>query len=193
MSAYQSSLASRNTLNLNIWGGPGTGKSIITSELYAQLKKSGVSCEMAREYAKELTWAGQIHLHEQLWISAEQHRRQAILQGRADVVITDAPVPQGVLFAPLSYRESLLESLVALTKGWNSLNILVNRTEDVPYEQAGRNESPEHAGMRHAEVAKLARSLCGESLIETTVPDALAHILPHVQAWHRTLDILPTS
>lgn len=141
---------------------------------------------MAREYAKELTWAGQIHAHEQLWISAEQHRRQASLQGRAAVVITDAPVPQGVLFAPLAYREPLLESLLALTRPWNCLNVLVNRTADVPYEQDGRSESPERAGMHHAEVTKLARSLCGGSLIETTVPEALAHIMPHIQEWYRT-------
>lgn len=174
------------TLNINIWGGPGTGKSIVTAQLYAELKLSGISCEMAREYAKELTWAGQIDQYSQLAISAEQHRRQEALQGRADIVVTDAPVPQGSLFAPLSYRKALLDSLVVLTQNWDSLNILIHPNKDVPYEQAGRAESPEMAGMRHTAVTALARSVCSFNLIEVRMPEAVATILPLVAAWRQT-------
>lgn len=172
------------TLNINFWGGPGTGKSIVAAQLFAQLKLSRISCEMVREYAKELTWAGQINQHEQLEISAEQHRRQASLQGKADIVVTDAPVPQGVLFAPLDYRESLLDCLVTLTRPWNALNVLLHPNTEVPYEQAGRGESPELAGMRHEEVTKLTRRLYGDSLIEVPMVSAVELLMPRIVAWH---------
>lgn len=174
------------TLNINIWGGPGTGKSIVAAQLFSDLKLSRISCEMVREYAKELTWSGQIHIHEQLEISAEQHRRQASLQGKADIVVTDAPVPQGVLFAPLTYRESLLACVATLTAPWESLNVLLHPNPDVPYEQAGRGESPEMAGMRHEEVSKLTRRLYGESLIEVPMAEAVSLLMPRVLKWHKT-------
>lgn len=174
------------TLNINLWGGPGTGKSIVAAQLYAQLKLSSISCEMVREYAKELTWAGQIHLHDQLEISAEQHRRQSSLQGKAHIVVSDAPVPQGVLFAPLSYREPLLACLVALTEPWDSINVLLQPNKAVPYEQAGRGESPEMAGMRHEEVTKLTRQLYGAELVEVPMTQAVDVLMPLIVTyWHR--------
>lgn len=165
------------TLNLNIWGGPGTGKSIVAAQLFTTLKLQGVSCDMAREFAKELTWAKVIHQYEQIEISTEQYRRQRTLQDTVAVVVTDAAIPQGTLYAPESYREHLLQSLIQLTSGWRSLNILLHPAEGAAYEQVGRNESPEGAEIRHELVCDLARRLCGDSLLNVTLPDAVPTIL----------------
>lgn len=166
-----------STLNINIWGGPGTGKSIVAAQLFTTLKLQGVSCDMAREFAKELTWAKAIHQYEQLEISTEQYRRQRTLQGTVSVVVTDAAIPQGTLYAPESYRENLLQSLIALTQDWRSLNVLLHPAKGALYEQAGRSESPEGAEIRHELVCDLARRLCGASLLEVTLPEAVPAIL----------------
>jgi len=38
---------------INIIGGPGVGKSILTSEVFSSLKRDFVSCEISHEYIKK--------------------------------------------------------------------------------------------------------------------------------------------
>jgi adenylate kinase family enzyme len=44
------------TLFVNLFGSPGTGKSTMAASIFAELKWRGVDCEIVTEYAKELTW-----------------------------------------------------------------------------------------------------------------------------------------
>ena len=43
----------KDTIVINIIGGPGVGKSILTSDVFSALKREGVSCEIAAEYIKK--------------------------------------------------------------------------------------------------------------------------------------------
>ena len=44
----------KNTLVVNLFGGPGTGKSTTMAHVFAELKWRGYDCEMSNEYAKEV-------------------------------------------------------------------------------------------------------------------------------------------
>lgn len=44
------------TLVVNLFGGPGTGKSTLSANIFARLKMDGVDVEMAPEYVKEVVW-----------------------------------------------------------------------------------------------------------------------------------------
>ena len=45
-----------DTLVINLCGGPGTGKSTLSANLFAKLKMAGVDVELAPEYVKDLVW-----------------------------------------------------------------------------------------------------------------------------------------
>jgi len=78
---------------INIIGGPGTGKSTIATGIYSLLKQQGVSCELASEYAKDVTWEGNTALfNNQIKLFAEQFRRVYRLLDKVDFVICDSPL-----------------------------------------------------------------------------------------------------
>ena len=45
-----------SALVINLFGGPGCGKSTIAALLFGKLKQNGINCEMALEYAKDKVW-----------------------------------------------------------------------------------------------------------------------------------------
>lgn len=78
---------------INLHGGPGVGKSTIATGIFSELKQAGISCEIASEYAKEITWEGtQNLLHNQVHLFGEQFRRQYRLLDKVDYIISDSPL-----------------------------------------------------------------------------------------------------
>ena len=45
---------------VNLFAGPGSGKSTTCAGVFAKLKLAGVNCEMALEYAKDKVWEERI-------------------------------------------------------------------------------------------------------------------------------------
>lgn len=70
---------------INLYGGPGTGKSTTRSGLFCLMKRAGLKVEEVTEYAKDLTyeesWA---LLKNQQHVTGEQDRRQRRLLGKVD-------------------------------------------------------------------------------------------------------------
>ena len=78
---------------INIVGGPGVGKSTIATGIYTQMMQQGISCELASEYAKEVTWDENVKLFEnQIHLFAEQFRRLYRLLDKVDYAICDSPL-----------------------------------------------------------------------------------------------------
>lgn len=46
----------KNTLLVNLYAGPGAGKSTGAAYIFAKLKMAGVDCEYVSEYAKDRVW-----------------------------------------------------------------------------------------------------------------------------------------
>lgn len=83
----------KETLVVNLFAGPGAGKTTCAWEIASELKKRGIVTEYVPEYAKELVWdedyetlANQEHIFE------EQAHRINRLIGKVDVVVTDSPI-----------------------------------------------------------------------------------------------------
>ena len=67
-------------LVINLYGGPGTGKSTTAAHVFALLKQRDVNAELVREYAKDIVWEGRTHLLSgvfpyQLVIFSKQNKR----------------------------------------------------------------------------------------------------------------------
>lgn len=78
---------------VNLVGGPGTGKSTIATGVFSKLKIEGINCELAAEYAKDVTWEGNHNrLNNQIKMFAEQYTRQFRLLDKVDYVICDSPL-----------------------------------------------------------------------------------------------------
>lgn len=142
-----------NIRRINLWGGPGSGKSSTAAELYAGMKRSNLTLpetkrkniELVREYAKEFAWENKsITGYDQLFISIEQLRREVfLLKNGVDLIITDCPAMLGYLYAQWydSFCQDQIYSIMSdYEEKYPSVNIVLDR-EDRPYDQNGRFQS----------------------------------------------------
>jgi len=128
---------------LNLFAGPGSGKSSIGTGVFSLLKLHLISCEFTGEYAKTLAWEGRLNMKvNSLKIFAEQHHRQFILDNEVDVIVTDSP-----LLIASAFRkpfDELFHALVAREfKKYDNMNYFILREK--PFIQKGRKESEEEA------------------------------------------------
>ena len=135
------------TAVINLFAGPGVGKSTSAADLFAFKKKSGHSVELVTEVAKDLTWEGNTYaLQNQLAILAEQDRRLQRLQGKVRWVITDSPLLLGSVYVERYSRYDAAAFRNAVSWAFHSyrnINFLLKRGDG--YDPAGRNQNLEEA------------------------------------------------
>lgn len=126
------------TAYVNLYGGPGVGKSTAAAGVFYELKTRGVNCELVPEFAKDLTWEGRADtLRNQYYVTARQFQMIKKLDTKADVVITDSPVILGIPYA-VGYPRMYEEMLVWFGKqvSTDGLNFVLSR--DKPFCTLGR-------------------------------------------------------
>jgi hypothetical protein len=100
---------------INLYGGPGTGKSTSAALLFAMLKMAGKNAELVREYVKEWAWEGrQPGEFDQLYFMGKQIRKESLLYGKVDWIVTDSPVLLGVYYSQ-EYAPELIAEAVKKT------------------------------------------------------------------------------
>jgi len=133
----------KETIVINFFGGPGVGKSTLCAAVFVKLKVSGIDCEMATEYAKDITWEESYKkLENQIYVFGKQHSRVNRLLGKVDVVITDSPLLNSIVYDN-SKNEPLRELVLYEFQKLNTLNFYVSRR--IKYEENGRNQSIDEA------------------------------------------------
>jgi nicotinamide riboside kinase len=137
------------TILINLYGGPGSGKSTIAAHTFALLKHSGVNSEYVQEYAKDLVWADTpATLDYPIALFGEQHTRIARLWDKVDVIVTDSPILLCAYYAGTVERVYNSEPFQALALHEDArfrpaLNAWIRREK--PYEPAGRVQSEAQA------------------------------------------------
>lgn len=135
------------TLIVNMFGGPGAGKSTQASGLFYRLKMKGVNCELITEKAKDLTWEKNFTaLEHQFFVSASQLYRQERLEGQVDCLITDCPILLGIFYDRTqseARRRNLTNYLLAAFNEKDNFNVYVKRKTN--YSFVGRNQTKEEA------------------------------------------------
>lgn len=152
---------------INLFAGPGAGKSTIAAMLFSLLKIRGYEAELVTEYAKYLTWANkETELKDQLYVFAKQDHRLEVLKDHAiDFVITDSPILQGLIYTPANYFPSFRPLVREVFDSYDNINFLINRVKS--YSPVGRSQTEEEAA-RYCE--KIKQTL-GEEKIKYTVVD----------------------
>lgn len=126
---------------VNLFGGPGAGKSTTAAGLFYEMKKRRIEVELVTEYAKDMVWEGRHNiLDDQIYIFAKQQRRIARLRDhRVDWVITDSPIALGLVYL----REGVLSSnfpglVMEVFNSFDNYNFLLQRNFE--YNPVGRNQ-----------------------------------------------------
>lgn len=141
---------------VNLFGGPGSGKSTGASYVYSRLKMSGINCELVTEVAKDYVWdESNPMLRDQLLVLANQFHRLRRLDGKVDVAITDSPVILSMIYAKNDriWKDSeTFKKLCQLCSAaiWENKNYLVKRWK--PYSQVGRVETEAEAKQKDSEI-----------------------------------------
>ena len=92
----------KEALVINLFGGPGCGKSTTMARLFADLKTRGYNVEMVSEFAKDLVYEQrQETMKDELYIFAKQHHRLFRVIDKVDIVITDRPILLTNIYASL--------------------------------------------------------------------------------------------
>lgn len=126
---------------INLFGGPGCGKSTVAARVYSYLKTTGHNIELVREYIK--TW---VYLNrkpvsfDQLFTTANQiHQEDLLLQNGVDLIVTDSPILVSVFYTQLysDYGEELLSIARKMDEKYPAMNIFIDRGNR-PYKTTGR-------------------------------------------------------
>lgn len=129
---------------INLFGGPGAGKSTAALGLAYELKKRWASVELVSEFAKELVWADSAHLlSQQNYVFAHQEHRLNRLRGKVEIAITDSPLLLSAFYAPANYPISFKQSVFDLFDTYQNINIFVERSHE--YAAEGRIQNEEEA------------------------------------------------
>lgn len=133
-------------LVVNLYGGPGCGKSTGAAYIFARLKEQGVKAELVTEFAKDLTYDRSDALKDQTYVFAGQlHKLVRCMRGGVRVAITDSPLLLSLLYrqeGPL-WGDAFAAYVQSANDCFDNLNVMVNRYK--PYVEYGRSESEAEA------------------------------------------------
>jgi hypothetical protein len=121
---------------INLFGGPGIGKSGIAAGITYKLKKNHISCDQPYEFPKLLAWDNNHSaIQDQLYVLANQHRGIAECYGKVDYIVIDSPI----LFSTIYHRyytkgypaemygKVFHDMVIDLHRRYGSINILLER------------------------------------------------------------------
>ena len=150
---------------INLFAGPGVGKSTTAARIFAELKLMGVNCEMALEFVKDKVWEESFKtMDDQIYIFGKQFHKIWRLKDKVDIIITDSPLPISIVYDKensKAFHELIMEQF----NKFNNFNFLIERGTD--YQEAGRVQTEEEA----KEVDKVVKNVLDENKIDyTTLP-----------------------
>lgn len=135
----------KNTIVINLFAGPGAGKSTGSSCIFSELKLAGIDAELVTEYAKDKVWENNQEAFKcQFLITGKQVYRVSKCYGKVDVIVTDAPICLGAIYDSdhdPAFEESVVNQFKKFNK--NGLNFFLNRVK--PYNPNGRLQTESEA------------------------------------------------
>lgn len=138
------------TLHINLWAGPGTGKSTMAAGIFSALKWNKIDCELISEYAKQIVWEeSYTKLNNQIYLFGKQYSKHYNLESKVQVVITDSPIPMGCVYDN-GKTKYLKELVISEFHKFDNLNYFLGRVKD--YNPNGRMQTYEEALEKDKEI-----------------------------------------
>lgn len=133
------------TLVVNLYGGPGTGKSTGANFITGLLKSNGIDAEYVSEFAKDMVWEENHEaLTNQAYVFGSQYYRISRVLGKVDVIITDSPLLLTYIYNK-DERLGNAFNAVALNvaTSYDTLEVLLRRTKK--YNPNGRMQTEDES------------------------------------------------
>jgi hypothetical protein len=133
-------------MRINLFAGPGAGKSTLAAGVYSALKQQGVYVELVREYVKSWAYSRWVPSQwDQIYIFGKQlHAESQLLERGVEVIVTDSPILLNVFYTQPPLRQPLYEIAQEFERRWPSVNFWVDR-KDRPYMAGGRYQTESEA------------------------------------------------
>ena len=149
----------KKPLVINLTGAPGAGKSTGAAKIFSDLKQLGINCELVGEYAKDKTWEhNNTALRCQEYIFGKQSYRLARCRDDVDVIITDSPLPLGIIYnTNPAIKDSLPRLVMDIFNTYENLSFFLNRVK--PYNPKGRNQTEKESDELSFKIKDLYHSL----------------------------------
>ncbi len=128
---------------VNLFGGPGCGKSTVASGVFFILKLNNLNVELGTEFAKDLVWEERVMtLTDQQYVWAKQRHKLHRILGKVDIVITDSPLLLSTIYGDTDedFKEYIVKDYL---KNFKQLNYRLIRTK--PYHPIGRVQTEDEA------------------------------------------------
>ena len=153
---------SQSTQIINLFGGPGSGKTTCAMSICSELKKLGYSAEYVQEYAKELVYEKNFDLldgsemHQFEILQEQMHRVDRLLGGDVDFIVCDAPIVlNGIYNQELTAEYSgMLQDLFAQ---YQNMSFFIER-DVTSYQQEGRMQTFQESVEKDAEIRNMLDS-----------------------------------
>lgn len=140
-------MLSKRTKVINLWGAPGSGKSMLSAGLFYHMKLGGYSVELITEYAKALTWAERNYeLSCQPYIIGKQFNKIFTLLDKVDYIISDSPLPLSIVYNDMKPLIPAFERYcIELYDSHKHIDFYLNTLGLADYEQEGRSQTKAEA------------------------------------------------
>ena len=145
---------------VNLFGGPGIGKSSIAAGLTYKLKKQHIKCDNPYEFPKILAWdENHSAIRDQLYVLANQHRGIVKSFGKVDYIILDSPILLSLVYRnyyrsgeyPATlYGDSFDKMVLDIHNQYDTLNIVLKRSEGVHNEKERYQNLEQSVGLDNA-------------------------------------------
>jgi hypothetical protein len=146
----------KQSLVVNLFGGPNVGKSTMAHDIFSRLKDYPLVRELVPEAAKDWVWEkNELRLSNQVYLLGEQFHGIYRLLGQTDIIIVDSPILLNLIYkkdwVPLSFNAFVLD----LFNSCNNINFLIEREDFGQFEQEGRIHNQDQSIEKDREILDL--------------------------------------
>ena len=166
---------------INIFGGPGIGKSTTVAGLFHQMKMKHLEVEIANEVAKDYVWENRYDVlkEDQLIVFAKQHRRIFRLADKVDFVIADCPLLMCIPYIPKNSYKLLEPLMVEAHNAFDNINFVLN-PPNVEYNTVGRYHTREQSNALHEEITNVVEKYDGNYIKVDVGPNTIDEMISHI-------------
>lgn len=150
----------KRTIIVNLFAGPGAGKTTCAWEIASELKKRNIETEYVSEYAKEFVWDNKLEildgsLKNQQMLYNEQSKRINRLLGKVDVIVTDSPTILATMYLK-EPNKTFEKAVIKDFKENQNFNLFINRGKD--FQQSGRIQNLQESKAIDNKIKQLLKS-----------------------------------
>ena len=159
---------------INLYGGPGTGKTTTATRIFSNLKSAGVNAEYVQEYVKQWAWEDRVPgKYDQFYFFGKQLRREYSLFKNVNTIITDSPVSLCAFYSNMLGGEEQGSLFVKMAQefykevekdGHDYVHVWLNRVK--PYNEKGRFQTEDQAKEIDTKLKEFLKDKFGVNFIE---------------------------